>query len=841
MVGKNAHDSKDLTVTNINLVEACIIGVVAAIGAVLLKEGVGAFGAMRLAIEQNELYFFNYKIFQSSFSANLSYAIFGLFGGLISGALIQFVAPQANGSGIPQVKASILGIPQDLSLRTAAVKLVSCVVALGSGLSMGREGPTVQLSAALSANASKLIHSSPKHRAQLIAAGAGAGLAAAFNAPLAGVLFVLEELLGRMSGFAVGTTVVACFVAAVLSRLVGVHSLDIHMSKLNSVSTFAALDIPFYLLLGAVSGLLGALFNKGIIAGLTLNRDLLKWPVTITCGLAGLITALLVTSLPPLFHDYTGLREALLSGKLDLNTILLALALQFVLTVLAYSSGAPGGLFAPSLTIGACLGLLAAMVEQHFCGTANAITFAIVGMGAVFCAVARVPMTAVVIIFEMTTDFNVVLPLMISCVVSYLVAEKLDPGSIYDQLLEWVGIDTHVAEGDAGIMISKTASDVMQKAVETIDQKCSLAEVRALFSASKHHGFPVVDENRRPIGIITHHDMLDFDRLKHDQAAAVVDLMIPNPVTIDSDESLAEVVLALEKYKISRLPVVENGRLIGIITRDDIVAAESQSLHRAKSQSGSYIIYQTRSAAQGKGRLLMLIGTEVNTCLLSLAASLAKSNSYELELLHVIVGEKNSEKGSLTLSHKGASRARQAAQSAEAFAEPYGIPIHTSVRLAQRKSIALSDTARRREVDVLILDLAQIVGAEKIELQEIATQFFCPLILASSFEQTIDSKSKFKILNLSPGSSGGDTSSTKSVRELFSAFAQFTVIQSDHEPGDALYSANISSRVKSEREKMANNEILILLIDKTDLKDFLSRHFFDSILLGKDSTLLFVA
>ncbi len=572
------EDAKDLAgPTNINLLEACVIGIVAAVGAVLLKEGVGRLGAWRIAMATE-----SHNYLSLAAPEMTMFALIGLIGGLISGALIQFVAPEANGSGIPQVKAAILGIPQDLSLRTAAVKLVSCVVALGTGLSMGREGPTVQLSAALSANASKLIRSSPKHRAQLIAAGAGAGLAAAFNAPLAGVLFVLEELIGRMSGFTVGTAVVACFVAAVLSRLVGVHSLDIQLSKYNSVSTFAAMDIPFYLLLGAAAGLLGALFNKGIIAGLTLNRDLLKWPVTVTCGLAGLISGLLVASLPPLFHDYSGLREALLSGNLGLNTILIALALQFVLTVVAYSSGAPGGLFAPSLTMGACLGLLAAMVEQHFCGTANAITFAIVGMGAVFCAVARVPMTAVVIIFEMTTDFNVVLPLMISCVVSYLVAEKLDPGSIYDQLLEWVGIDTHVVEGDAGIMKTKSAADIMHRSVETISDDCTLSAVRAIFANSKHHGFPVVDKDYRPVGMVTHHDVLEFDRLEHSGETLITQVMTVKPVTINSDESLAEVVLALDKYKISRLPIVEKGKLVGIITKADVVTAESQFLLRSK-------------------------------------------------------------------------------------------------------------------------------------------------------------------------------------------------------------------------------------------------------------------
>jgi CIC family chloride channel protein len=551
------------TPSNINLAEAGIIGLVAAIGAVALKVGVGFFGSVRMNYTDN--------------GSPWLVPLIGFIGGAVAGAIVQFIAPSATGSGIPQVKAAIGDVPQDLTLKTAAAKLISCVVALGSGFSMGREGPTVQMAAALSSNAMRMINSSPQHRKQLLAAGAGAGLAAAFNAPLAGVLFVIEELLGHMSGFAVGTTVVACFVAAVLSRLVGVHSLDIQMDKYNSISTFNAADIPFYLLLGALAGVLGAIFNKGIIAGLTLNRDVLKWPITVSCALVGLASGLIVMNLPPMYHDFSGLREALLSGKLSLEAVLIALALQFVLSVLAYSSGAPGGLFAPSLTMGACLGLLVAFAEQHLYGSSNAVAFAIVGMGAVFCAVARVPMTAVVIIFEMTTDFNVVLPLMISSVVSYLVAEKLDPGSIYDQLLVWGGIDLEANEPQLSIMKTMSAVEVMQTEVETILHDSNLTDIRALFKTSLHHGFPVLDGDGKVVGMLTRHDLLALaDDI--DAATTAVDIMTVNPVMINVDQSLAEAVLALNNYKISRLPVVDGDKLVGIITRDDIVSAESKAL-----------------------------------------------------------------------------------------------------------------------------------------------------------------------------------------------------------------------------------------------------------------------
>ncbi|CAN5222373.1 chloride channel protein [soil metagenome] len=705
--------------TNINLLEACIIGIVAAVGAVLLKDGVGLLGAWRIAgvdYANHNMGHWHYMFLP----------LVGLVGGLVSGALIQFVAPEATGSGIPQVKAAIMGVPQDLGMRTAAVKLVSCVVALGSGLSMGREGPTVQMAAALSAKASQMIRSSPKHRAQLLAAGAGAGLAAAFNAPLAGALFVLEELIGRISGFTVGTAVVACFMAAVLSRLVGVHSLDIEMSKLNGLSTFYPVDIPFYLLLGAVAGVVGSLFNKSIIGGLTLNRDLLKWPVTISCGLAGLISGCLVAAVPPLYNDYSGLREALVSGHLGLVAILIALILQFVLTVVAYSSGAPGGLFAPSLTMGACLGLLVALIEQQVCGSANSVAFAIVGMGAVFCAVARVPMTAVVIIFEMTTDFNVVLPLMICSVVSYLVAEKLDPGSIYDQLLEWGGIDTEPADSKPSVLTSIVVSDVMQREVETIDHTATVAQVRERFATSRHHGFPVIDQDKKIIGMITEHDLLFFKQEQSDsqenEQAQMQRMMVPNPVTSDLEQSLSEALILFDNYKISRIPVVDQGRLVGIITRKDIVSAESLALHRPKRDlySTSFVTYETRASDASSSRILVLLSAieEERTSLVSIASAVAKSRACDLECLYITDNAK-----------KESVDGRLYVQQAEEQASKLALKVHTSVRVASHAAAALAEIIDRRVIEVVTMAIDSV---ELSELKLIVSQTNCPLLICSA-------------------------------------------------------------------------------------------------------------
>lgn len=190
------------------LAYAVLIGLVAALSAVLLKAGSGWLGAWRVRSSQ-------------LFIPWLVLPAVGFSLGFLSGFLVENLAPEAAGSGIPQVKANLANVPIKLSWRVASVKLVAAIAALGSGLTLGRQGPTVHVGAAIAAGISRWFPTSPDHRRQMIAAGAGAGLAAAFNAPIAGVLFVVEELLQDLSGLTMGTAIIASFIGAVVSRVLG--------------------------------------------------------------------------------------------------------------------------------------------------------------------------------------------------------------------------------------------------------------------------------------------------------------------------------------------------------------------------------------------------------------------------------------------------------------------------------------------------------------------------------------------------------------------------------------------------------------------------------------------
>ncbi|PHK35366.1 hypothetical protein VF12_22535 [Nostoc linckia z15] len=220
------------------IAEACVIGLVAALSAVLLKVGSGWLGTWR--VQSTRL-----------LPVWLALPIVGLVLGFVAGTLVERLAPEASGSGIPQVKASLANVPIRLSWRVAGVKLLSAIVTIGSGMTLGRQGPTVQVGAGLAAGMSRWVPTSPDHRRQMIAAGAGAGLAAAFNAPIAGVLFIVEELLHDLSGLTLGTAIIASFIGGVISRLLGGGSFDLNLQLVESTSQFSIPEIPFFLAMGA--------------------------------------------------------------------------------------------------------------------------------------------------------------------------------------------------------------------------------------------------------------------------------------------------------------------------------------------------------------------------------------------------------------------------------------------------------------------------------------------------------------------------------------------------------------------------------------------------------------
>lgn len=531
----------------------------AGLSAVLLGAGVSWLGTLRIHLSD---------------IAPTHYVLpaFGLIGGLIAGILIEHV-PEASGSGIPQVRAALDRVRVVLDLRVAIVKLLGGIFALGSGLFLGREGPTVQLGAAVAAPLSRLIPTAIEHRRQLIAAGAGAGLTAAFNAPLAGVIFVLEELLKEIKPTTVTIAVVACSVSCLILNLLSPPHLRLPVHSLNTEISFALQDIPFYLFLGVVAGLLGALFNGGIFLALKFNKNVLRIPGWLKVGIAGLLSGLVMSFLPTAFHDYAGMRALIIGGQTNLYTVIVAFLGFYFLTMIAYGSGAPGGLFAPALALGSALGFLVGYLEHALTGSGSTATFALVGMGAFFAAIARVPLTAIAITFELTTNFTLLTPLMITCVVSTIVGDLISSGSLYDRLMSWSGIQLHGPEMDKEQLVLK-AKDVLRrksdKNPDSLPSTMPIKDALPLFSNSNQRGFPVVD-NGKLVGVITQTDLSKVTHSESDESLFVADIMTPHPVVVSPYDSLEDILFLFSRHKFTWLPVVSHDRLQGVILQSDVV------------------------------------------------------------------------------------------------------------------------------------------------------------------------------------------------------------------------------------------------------------------------------
>ncbi len=577
------------------IVEACIIGVVSGLAAIALRRGAALIGGWRLS-PPGELPLW---LWIPGFAASLC---------LLVGWLIERVAPEAAGSGIPQVKAALALVPTAMNLRVALVKLVGTVLALGSGVPLGRQGPSVQVGAALAGQLSRWVPTSPEYRRQLIAAGAAAGLASGFNAPIAGVLFVIEELLQDLSGLTLGTAIIASFIGAVVARLLDGKGLDASVSIMADAAGITLQEIPLLLFLGLLAGALGGLFTRGILASCRFFKTQVRLTLPVRMLIVGLIIGLVVALLPPEFRDSAGLQESLLRGDRQWQTSAVAFSFKFVLTLLAYGAGIPGGLFAPALLLGSALGDLLSFAvhalpqlswwpDSLVITISSASTYSLAGMGAFFSAVTKGPITAIVIVFEMTNDFNLVLPLMITSIMAYGVSSKICRGSVYNHLLAMDGIELLSNSPHKHLWETLTAAQVMQRQVETLEAQTPLEGVRQTFNRSHHRGFPVVERGKL-VGIISRSDVVAAST-RYDDTTPIRQLMTPQPVTVEPQASLATVLHLLTRHQVSRLPVLEGHRLVGIITRADIIRAESEQIDGPDAllpqpTDPSYVVYQTR-------------------------------------------------------------------------------------------------------------------------------------------------------------------------------------------------------------------------------------------------------
>lgn len=361
--------------------------------------------------------------------------LFGAIGALIATALVVRYAPEASGSGIPHLKA-VLHRLRDLTWsRVLTIKMFSGVLAIGGGLALGREGPTVQMGGAVADGIARGLKVSPQDRLTLTAAGAGAGLAAAFNAPLSGLVFVLEEVQRDFRPAVFGAAFVAAATADVVARSVS-GQLPVFTVPNYTMPPLSAL--PAFALLGMLAGLLGVAFNRGLLGTLNLMaRVPRRWRFGI-CAVVGAAAGLLAWFSPSAVGGGHELAETVLTNSLPLFAIPLLFLVRFGLTLASYGTGAAGGIFAPLLALGALLGLGVGYMIHMFLPAlaAEPGVFAVVGMAAYFTAIVRAPLTGILLISEMTGSYEQMLPLLAASFCAYMMAESLRDIPIYEALLE---------------------------------------------------------------------------------------------------------------------------------------------------------------------------------------------------------------------------------------------------------------------------------------------------------------------------------------------------------------------------------------------------------------------
>ena len=358
----------------------------------------------------------------------------------LAGWMTAHIAPEAAGSGIPHIKGVLMHVRVLNWRKVLPVKFIGGVLAIGAGLSLGREGPTVQMGAAVGKAIGEWMRLPRRSRTQLIAAGAGAGLAAAFNAPLAGFIFVIEELQRELSPLTYGTALIAAVVADIVTRTFTGQLPSFHISGYPMPPLSA---LPLFAVLGVIAGLMGVVFNRSLLWTLRQFHGWQRMPRWARPALVALLAGLLAWWLPQAIGGGHSTAELLLRGQYAaigfFGFLLLLFVAKFALTVLSYASGVPGGIFAPLLVLGALVGLMTGQLSGlAFPSIAHtSAAFAVIGMAAAFAAIVRAPLTGIVLILEMTNNYEQLFPLLIACMIAFLVAEHLHNKPIYEALLEY--------------------------------------------------------------------------------------------------------------------------------------------------------------------------------------------------------------------------------------------------------------------------------------------------------------------------------------------------------------------------------------------------------------------
>ena len=491
-------------------------------------------------------------------------------GGLIVGLITYRFAREARGHGVPEVMEAVALKGGRIRPRVVVAKMLASSVSIASGGSVGREGPIVQIGSALGSTLGQWLKVDQRRLRTLVGCGAAAGIAATFNAPVAGALFAVEIILGDFGVSQFSPIVISSVMGTVVSQyFLG----DFPAFVVPAYSLVHAFELVAYAALGLLAGLAALAFTRTLYAAEDFFDKVRIYPPIRTL-IGGAMIGIIGVWLPQVFGvGYEAINEAL-HGNMVWYFMLLLVVFKILAVSITIGSGGSGGIFAPSLFIGAMLGGAVGTVVHTIwpASTAGAGAYALVGMGAVVAAGTHAPITAILIIFELTGDYKIILPLMISCITATLLATRMQTASIYTLKLLRRGIDIHKGK-DVNVLQSVHVREEMRSDAVTVSPEAPLVALLSKFIEHPGSTLFVTDDDNHLLGIVTSDDIRPLIR----DAASLETLVIAEDVmtaqdfpTVSPDDSLAHVMKCLGSYR-GEVAVLQRGRLVGVIWPEDVI------------------------------------------------------------------------------------------------------------------------------------------------------------------------------------------------------------------------------------------------------------------------------
>lgn len=546
---------------------AVVIGVLGGYGAVLF----------RLAIQFFQWFFYGSGAEFLALSAQVPWYLKLLIpaaGGAVVGPVIYFFAREAKGHGVPEVMEAVAVRGGHIRARVSGAKILASAVSIGCGGSVGREGPIVQIGSAVGSTVGQILKVSQDRLRTLVGCGAAAGIAATFNAPIAGVLFAVEILLGEFGVATFSPIVLSSVTATTISRHYFGNFPAFLVPRYEVVSGW---ELPLYAGLGIVAALVAVLF----VITLYKTEDLfdaVPIPEYTKPIAGGLMMGVIIILLPQTFGVGYGAINLSLTGEMVWWMLLLLVFAKIAATSITIGGGMSGGIFAPSLFIGAMAGgCFGALVHYFLPGqTATSGAYALVGMGGVVAAATHAPITAIIIIFELTSQYTIILPLMITCITSTLLATALKKGNIYTIKLMRRGIVLHRGR-EQSILQKILVLDVMRKDMRSVRENTFLSDIIKTFQDYNVSYLEVVNEDNEICGIISFRDIRPvFFEEQLGRLVVAKEVATSPVVTVTQLEDAETALREMGRTGVSQLPVVDQHnprRVIGVIHEKDITAA----------------------------------------------------------------------------------------------------------------------------------------------------------------------------------------------------------------------------------------------------------------------------